>query len=515
MWATLTAPRAHVLHRLPGGISQFFRHCVEYFTYGTCDLRAGVSLHLPGESAPRIVYGCVRIVVQDEKAHKFGTDALGAGAIKLCALCANVVSYKSKILDRPSNFLIPSTETDTSKFVSLTNEDIFKIQDKLAAVAATGNAKKLADTQTNLGFNYSPHGLLQRGVGIDVTCSWCFDWMHCYFVGGCFVKELTCLLDRLAVYDLGADTSNQYLQAWTWPRAYASAKDICNHHDDHRPSGDASSLLSSAPVLSKYLRDVVFPSGNCQREAVCGIALCRVLDLLTIANSGEVEPRELSDAIRKHLQLHLVAYGVELWLPKHHFVSHLGNQLARHKILPSCFLMERKHRQIKRFAAPRRTGTAFEAGLMEEVTCQHLYDLHTPVGGCGLYEPHAAPDCIVSALKSVLFILSGTEILSARRVYVKHRRVQVGDAVAFELDGRIHFGQVAFNCSVDRICFTCVSHWECLEWKSHFARCVVQDEAVLVRADCIIEPCVFKGCKLGEVAAIILPPKVRKRAKPV
>ena len=27
MWATLTAPRAHVLHRLPGGISQFFRHC--------------------------------------------------------------------------------------------------------------------------------------------------------------------------------------------------------------------------------------------------------------------------------------------------------------------------------------------------------------------------------------------------------------------------------------------------------------------------------------------------------
>ncbi len=103
-------------------------------------------------------------------------------------------------------------------------------------------------------------------------------------------------------------------------------------------------------------------------------------------------------------KFHLVAYGVELWLPKHHFVSHLGNQLARHKILPSCFLMERKHRQIKRFAAPRRTGTAFEAGLMEEVTCQHLYDLHTPVGGCGLYEPHAAPDCIVSALNSVLFI---------------------------------------------------------------------------------------------------------------
>eukprot|EP00959_Pyramimonas_sp_CCMP1952_P390715 8188014-Pyramimonas_sp.AAC.1 len=53
--------------------------------------------------------------------------------------------------------------------------------------------------------------------------------------------------------------------------------------------------------------------------------------------------------------------------------------------------MERKHRVLKRFATPRQNLTGYSRGLMEEVTLQHLRDLHTPIGGVGLCNPRPAP----------------------------------------------------------------------------------------------------------------------------
>ncbi len=236
-----------------------------------------------------------------------------------------------------------------------------------------------------------------------------------------------------------------------------------------------------------------------------------------MANTGDVAPQELKAAISKHLKLHLVAYGLEAWSPKSHYSLHLGIQLERHSILPSCFLMERKHRHLKRFATGRQTLVAYEAGLMEEVVVQHLYDLHTPTGKSGLYEPHGAPDCVVQALRSILHLLPTTKVQSARRVCVRHRRVQVGDVVAFDSlrTNCIHFGKVVFHCAVDGICFTCLSQWAVQEVHEHFVSCLVEnEEAVLVRSDSIIEPCVHSGGSPGCAASVILPLRVRNKAKP-
>ena len=61
--------------------------------------------------------------------------------------------------------------------------------------------------------------------------------------------------------------------------------------------------------------------------------------------------------------------------PKHHYVLHLPSQLRYHGYLVSTMCMERKHRVIKRYLRPRRTLTAFEAGIMEDVTCFELWQL--------------------------------------------------------------------------------------------------------------------------------------------
>jgi hypothetical protein len=232
MWNTLTAPRSDLVKRLPGGASELFRVCVEYFTTRQQDLTNGVVINLPGEASPRVVFGSVRIVVQDERAHKFGMSAMGASALKLCGLCANILSFKSDQLPCASGYFLPSTETDSDKFQLFEHADLLDIQAKLDHIAITGDSKALAEKQTQLGYNHNPFGLIGPGVKIDVASSWAFDWMHTYFVGGIYQKELALLLGRLASHDLGGRRFHEYLQLWQWPKAYASGKDICKHKQE-------------------------------------------------------------------------------------------------------------------------------------------------------------------------------------------------------------------------------------------------------------------------------------------
>eukprot|EP00959_Pyramimonas_sp_CCMP1952_P322182 6741747-Pyramimonas_sp.AAC.1 len=72
-----------------------------------------------------------------------------------------------------------------------------------------------------------------------------------------------------------------------------------------------------------------------------------------MANCGHVQPFMLAQAISSHMERHRAVYGVQLFKPKDHWIFHLPSQLERHRCLLSTFLMERKHRVIKRFAGGR------------------------------------------------------------------------------------------------------------------------------------------------------------------
>ena len=70
---------------------------------------------------------------------------------------------------------------------------------------------------------------------------------------------------------------------------------------------------------------------------------------------------------------HLLVYNDELWMPKHHYSTHLGEQLRKFGMLASCFVHERKHKMVKRYANDmRNTRTNFdehsyEKSIMAEV----------------------------------------------------------------------------------------------------------------------------------------------------
>lgn len=78
-------------------------------------------------------------------------------------------------------------------------------------------------------------------------------------------------------------------------------------------------------------------------------ALCRVVDLLLKTRQERVEPQDLKTAIEEHLRLRVVAYSQDVCVPKCHYALHLYHHLASLEVLPSCFVHERKHKDLKRF----------------------------------------------------------------------------------------------------------------------------------------------------------------------
>ena len=86
----------------------------------------------------------------------------------------------------------------------------------------------------------------------------------------------------------------------------------------------ASEGLTLFPVLARWATVVVLKEGECTDAVVAFIALCEVLDMLVSVKRGNIAPNALQRAILRHLRLHQIAYGTEVWKVKHHYAMHFG-----------------------------------------------------------------------------------------------------------------------------------------------------------------------------------------------
>ena len=195
-------------------------------------MRDGVSLKIPGENGPRLIFAQLGVMVQDERAHKASTQVKGSGGRKFCPFCQNVVPFHSPLIPDPSGFCVPSTCCDYSKFLLHTDSTVKAITRRLADVARHGPSPQLNDLQINLGFVHAPHGILADPcLDINLISIWQWDWMHVYFVDGIFNTELRELMHVLNAHSLGGAAFHEYLQAWQWPKGSNSQiwfQSVCN-----------------------------------------------------------------------------------------------------------------------------------------------------------------------------------------------------------------------------------------------------------------------------------------------
>ncbi len=254
-----------------------------------------------------------------------------------------------------------------------------------------------------------------------------WDWMHCLFINGTYTIELKALLEVLAKHDCGTLALSAYLWKFEWPNGYGTGKNLCT---DGFVSGNASELLSSVPVVAKFLRDVV-GAGKCPEHVKSFLLLCDLVDLLQIVNTGFVTPARLEAAILAHARAHIAAYGTQKWVPKHHYIMHLPKQLQHHGFLLNTFLQERKHKNVKRMCNPRVNTVSFDRGVLEDVTEQQLYAIQTSLVGSTLRDAHAASPRLEAVARQMLTVHRDAEVETAKFAMVRGRAVGTGDVVLF------------------------------------------------------------------------------------
>ena len=133
------------------------------------------------------------------------------------------------------------------------------------------------------------------------------------------------------------------------------------------PRGACLSLDAVVGVFMLIFNDI------CPRQVAVYLCLCDLIDCFYNANRGTVSPNELARRVHAFLQMFVDVYGVDYITPKFHWLLHFPASLKRFRTLISCFVHERKHKMVKRYANDmRNTRTNFdehsyEKSIMAEV----------------------------------------------------------------------------------------------------------------------------------------------------
>ena len=263
------------------------------------------------------------------------------------------------------------------------------------------------------------------------------DWMHCCLSSG--TLTVTCWLLLLALEASGVkiwEALEAYVALWTLPKAVANIKleqlfgakriTSCKKADAFKTS--ASELLTLHAILAYYVRSCILKNtDSMQYECEAFLTMSLLVDMLQTCSQGHriVTPAQLRNTANLVIQLMFKANWSSYLIKKFHWQLHFGDHWARHSKLPGTFTMERKHKQITRYAANLKNTKTYEKSLYEEVVSHELYNLQSWQfwqSGCGLINPHAATKKLLGLVKQVFDMesLEAQSCLTALTARLEH-----------------------------------------------------------------------------------------------
>ena len=165
------------------------------------------------------------------------------------------------------------------------------------------SAKEGEETAQDLGWNAVQWCVAEEGVGVANV--WMFDWAHTYLQGGLLDVELGLLFktfQKQKVADSGYKEFREFLASWIFPRGRHRPDNLFTDEqirlnlEKSDFSCGASDLLSLAPILLKYFRDVVRPRGRCIGHIDSILAVLESVELLQSCKDGSVDADRLEDS---------------------------------------------------------------------------------------------------------------------------------------------------------------------------------------------------------------------------
>jgi hypothetical protein len=419
LWFTCAAIRTVVVKDdVQAGMSHFVRFLLEkaFFNPDGCDIeRHGVILDVSesGDSSElATVIAKHHVTVADEKALKDVLMNKGHAGTKPCPICRDLITHKSGYAHHDASASLRAmTDLDIDSWRKHTDQSVRNLVTRLGNHWALVESGEVAPEKHNEmtqfhGWNYNPLSLIlmPRYCAISTLS---FDWMHVWAVDGIFGREIRVFMKKFhdakrrgAPAILAFSDFHAYLQRWRWPRAIASAASVCETGDF---AASASEALSAAPVLEKYVREVILglpQTAQFQDAAMSFILCCKAFLTHQDMSRGAATQDELRDNVLAYLRQHQVAHGDAVWTFKHHMALHL---ISMRSYLFGCWTHERKHRSVKRFVkAVHNTRHGYERSLMQNLTAQHLHELKSFSLNTGLIGSRPATEDVLKAVRDML-----------------------------------------------------------------------------------------------------------------
>ena len=527
-WFCTVVVRSHFASEASAGISQTMGSVIKMFfgaSHSFAD--AGVVVVMSGSNGNILkVFAKLGMILQDGGAHKHMWHCKNDSGTKLCMLCLNLVSEESELVDEDGSNMLTCTLVQEADLIFASDDAIRGAVKRLAMKVATLSAAECDMWSQAIGFRHEPDGLLLDPDLDDIVkpaTHFCHDWMHACMVHGVFHTTGYLVLESLI--DAGfKDVWNQlhdYMAMWKWPGRIAGStltdvfcsRRAASSRKAHHMKCTASEALSIYQVMSIFVQCIAMKANKAPLACIAYVAMADMLDLLASVPLGVVTPDMLRQHVKKFLDSCLAAGWGDYIHPKYHWLIHLPKHLASFGGLPTCWVHERKHRVVKRYANEIMNTTSFERSVIGEVTAHHmeaLKSMETFSEVASLIAARPAPPKTRKLLEAE-FAIGGLECLTSREARISPFAICCKGDVVLVQDGRsIVAGRVCFHASYDGEAVSLVSLWTLLHYDPTTAAAewqVVENPVLLSTGD--IRSATISAAARPGVVRVIVPCHLR------
>jgi hypothetical protein len=515
-WICVFVRRSDDISNVSAGMSQIFGKLLKLFFSGTHKpATSGITLDSVNGAQFRLFYK-LGMIVQDGDAHTKILCCKGDGGTKMCVLCSNLYSEKSGIIDEDGTDHLTCEIVHEADLHFASDSDIKGAVARLDAYSRTDDVESFKIRQQAIGFRQEQHSLLldaELGAIVYPATQYVHDWMHCIFVHGVFNTIVWLLLETLTAAGLHSIWANieGYLKLYTWPARVANAN-LSDVFGAKRKTSSrkakflkctASEGLSLYSVLAFYVQKILLPLGLAADACKAFLALADCIELLQAsAVRGVAVANELRAAIACFLNLGKLQIGWRSHMhPKFHWLVHLPRMLSAHTCLVTCWVHERKHRMVKRYAQDICNTRIYERSVLAEVTCHWLADVKSDDAFAvepGLIKPHKARQQLKRQLEDILACNLQLCMTSLDARFSRFGACRRGDAVLLRNGAdKPDAGEVLAHTSCDGVLVTMVKSWSfvsfdpvagAVEWD-------VSDSVLLVATEDILTTVVHTRCR--------------------